>query len=129
MQVDTQWRKVQDRLEDDERCSRLEKFDRLEIFQEYIRDLEKEEDEHRKIRKVLLITISLLCFLLLVTYYIILLEVLNAYKYTEHITFICFFWMLRCFLFIMNHLGFQALIQFQVRQSAVAARNSLQVLV
>lgn len=54
IQVDTQWRKVQDRLEDDERCSRLEKFDRLEIFQEYIRDLEKEEDEQRKIKKVLL---------------------------------------------------------------------------
>ena len=52
--MDTQWRKVQDRLEDDERCSRLEKYDRLEIFQEYIRDLEKEEDEQRKIKKVLL---------------------------------------------------------------------------
>lgn len=51
---------MQDRLEDDERCSRLEKFDRLEIFQEYIRDLEKEEDEQRKIRKVLLYTILLL---------------------------------------------------------------------
>ncbi|XP_076893144.1 pre-mRNA-processing protein 40A-like [Bidens hawaiensis] len=51
IKVDTQWRKVQDRLEDDERCSRLEKIDRLEIFQEYIRDLEKEEDEQRKIKK------------------------------------------------------------------------------
>ncbi|GFY85969.1 pre-mRNA-processing protein 40A [Actinidia rufa] len=49
--VNTQWRKVQDRLEDDERCSRLEKFDRFEIFQEYIRDLEKEEEEQRKIQK------------------------------------------------------------------------------
>ncbi|KAI0499429.1 hypothetical protein KFK09_020332 [Dendrobium nobile] len=45
----TQWRKVQDRLEDDERCSRLEKIDRLEIFQEYIQDLEKEEEEQKKI--------------------------------------------------------------------------------
>ncbi|KAM7520910.1 hypothetical protein LguiB_019872 [Lonicera macranthoides] len=51
IKVDTQWRKVQDRLEDDERCSRLEKIDRLEVFQEYIRDLEKEEDEQRKIKK------------------------------------------------------------------------------
>ncbi|CAI9266373.1 unnamed protein product [Lactuca saligna] len=51
IKVDTQWRKVQDRLEDDERCSRLDKIDRLEIFQEYIRDLEKEEDEQRKIKK------------------------------------------------------------------------------
>ncbi|WOL13200.1 pre-mRNA-processing protein 40A-like isoform X1 [Canna indica] len=47
----SQWRKVQDRLEDDERCSRLEKIDRLEIFQEYVRDLEKEEEEQRKIHK------------------------------------------------------------------------------
>nr|XP_043636190.1 pre-mRNA-processing protein 40A isoform X3 [Erigeron canadensis] len=51
IKVDTQWRKVQDRLEDDERCTRLEKIDRLEIFQEYIRDLEKEEDEQRKLKK------------------------------------------------------------------------------
>ncbi|KAI3672700.1 hypothetical protein L6452_38797 [Arctium lappa] len=49
--VNTQWRKVKDRLEDDERCSRLEKIDRLEIFQEYIRDLEKEEEEKRKLKK------------------------------------------------------------------------------
>ncbi|XP_076894676.1 pre-mRNA-processing protein 40A-like isoform X2 [Bidens hawaiensis] len=46
----SQWRKVQDRLEADERCLRLEKIDRLEIFQEYIRDLEKDEEEQRKLR-------------------------------------------------------------------------------
>ncbi|KAK9166041.1 hypothetical protein Scep_001232 [Stephania cephalantha] len=51
IKVNSQWRKVQDRLEDDERCSRLEKIDRLEVFQEYIRDLEKEEEEQRKIQK------------------------------------------------------------------------------
>ncbi|KAF0919608.1 hypothetical protein E2562_030724 [Oryza meyeriana var. granulata] len=51
IKANTQWRKVQDRLEDDERCSRLEKIDRLEIFQEYIRDLEKEEEEHKRIQK------------------------------------------------------------------------------
>ncbi|GLJ52309.1 hypothetical protein SUGI_1112650 [Cryptomeria japonica] len=50
IKVDTQWRKVQDRLEDDERCSRLDKTDRLEVFQEYICDLEKEE-EKQKIQK------------------------------------------------------------------------------
>lgn len=33
IQANIQWRKVQDRLEADERCSRLEKIDRLEIFQ------------------------------------------------------------------------------------------------
>ncbi|KAF3647275.1 putative pre-mRNA-processing protein 40A-like isoform X2, partial [Capsicum annuum] len=46
----SQWRKVQDRLETDERCSHLEKIDRLEIFQEYIRDLESKEEEQRKLR-------------------------------------------------------------------------------
>ncbi|XP_031493499.1 pre-mRNA-processing protein 40A [Nymphaea colorata] len=51
IKANSQWRKVQDRLEDDERCSRLEKIDRLEIFQEYIRDLEKEEEEQRKLQK------------------------------------------------------------------------------
>ncbi|XP_042506427.1 pre-mRNA-processing protein 40A-like isoform X2 [Macadamia integrifolia] len=51
IKANSQWRKVQDRLEDDERCSRLEKIDRLEIFQEYLRDLEKEDEEHRKIEK------------------------------------------------------------------------------
>ncbi|KAH0851919.1 hypothetical protein HID58_094388 [Brassica napus] len=47
----SQWRKVQDRLEVDERCSRLEKIDQLEIFQEYLRDLEREEEERKKIQK------------------------------------------------------------------------------
>ncbi|XP_050943435.1 pre-mRNA-processing protein 40A isoform X1 [Cucumis melo] len=51
IKASSQWRKVQDRLEVDERCSRLEKIDRLEIFQEYLRDLEKEEEEQRKIQK------------------------------------------------------------------------------
>ncbi|KAL6964146.1 hypothetical protein U1Q18_035205 [Sarracenia purpurea var. burkii] len=46
----SQWRKVQDRLEADERCLCLEKMDRWEIFQEYIRDLEREEEEQMKIR-------------------------------------------------------------------------------
>lgn len=50
IKASSQWRKVQDRLEADEKCSRLEKIDRLEIFQEYLRDLEKEEEEQRKLR-------------------------------------------------------------------------------
>ncbi|KAM3321445.1 hypothetical protein P3S67_008647 [Capsicum chacoense] len=49
IKTSSQWRKVQDRLETDERCSHLEKIDRLEIFQEYIRDLESEEEEQRKL--------------------------------------------------------------------------------
>ncbi|PNT57402.2 hypothetical protein POPTR_001G289800v4 [Populus trichocarpa] len=51
IKASTQWRKVQDRLEADERCSRLEKIDRIEIFQDYLHDLEKEEEEQRKIHK------------------------------------------------------------------------------
>ncbi|RDX79377.1 Pre-mRNA-processing protein 40B, partial [Mucuna pruriens] len=51
IKASTQWRKVQDRLEADERCARLEKIDRLEIFQDYLRDLEKEEEEQKKIQK------------------------------------------------------------------------------
>ncbi|KAL5706672.1 hypothetical protein ACHQM5_024810 [Ranunculus cassubicifolius] len=51
IKVDSLWRKVQDQLEDDERCSRLEKIDRLEVFQDYIRDLEKEEEEQKKLLK------------------------------------------------------------------------------
>nr|GEW53715.1 pre-mRNA-processing protein 40A-like isoform X1 [Tanacetum cinerariifolium] len=46
----SQWRRVQDRLETNESCSRLEKLDRLEIFQEYVRELEKDEEEQRKLR-------------------------------------------------------------------------------
>ncbi|CAK7347390.1 unnamed protein product [Dovyalis caffra] len=51
IKANSQWRKIQDRLEDDERCLRLEKLDRLLIFQDYIRDLEKEEEEQKKIQK------------------------------------------------------------------------------
>ncbi|CAO2165121.1 unnamed protein product [Urochloa humidicola] len=51
IKVTTQWRKVQERLEDDERCSRLEKIDRLDVFQGYIRHLEKEEEEQKQIQK------------------------------------------------------------------------------
>ena len=35
IKLNSQWRKVQDRLEDDERYLRLEKIDRLLIFQVY----------------------------------------------------------------------------------------------
>ncbi|PNT63725.1 hypothetical protein BRADI_4g20404v3 [Brachypodium distachyon] len=51
IKANTQWRKVQDRLEDDEHCSRLEKIDRLDIFQEYIWDLEEKEEEQKWIQK------------------------------------------------------------------------------
>ncbi|KAI5563702.1 hypothetical protein POPTR_014G013100v4 [Populus trichocarpa] len=51
IKASSQWRKIQDRLEDDERCLCLEKLDRLLIFQDYIRDLEKEEEEQKKIQK------------------------------------------------------------------------------
>ncbi|KAL9660333.1 hypothetical protein QQ045_025146 [Rhodiola kirilowii] len=51
IKASTQWRRVQDRLEDDERCLRLEKVDRLLVFQDYIRDLEVEEEEQKKLQK------------------------------------------------------------------------------
>ncbi|KAM0838514.1 hypothetical protein ACQ4PT_060925 [Festuca glaucescens] len=51
IKANSQWRKVQERLEDDERCFRLEKIDRLDVFQEYIRHLEKEEEEQRRMQK------------------------------------------------------------------------------
>uniref|UniRef100_A0A2P2MEM0 Pre-mRNA-processing protein 40A isoform X3 n=1 Tax=Rhizophora mucronata TaxID=61149 RepID=A0A2P2MEM0_RHIMU len=51
IKVNSQWRKIQDRLEDDERFFCLEKVDRLRIFQDYIRDLEGEEEEQKKIQK------------------------------------------------------------------------------
>ncbi|PQP95676.1 pre-mRNA-processing protein 40A-like [Prunus yedoensis var. nudiflora] len=51
IKVNSQWRKVQDFLEDDERCLHLEKLDRLLIFQDYICDLEKQEEEQKKVQK------------------------------------------------------------------------------
>ncbi|CAM8979235.1 unnamed protein product [Rhodiola kirilowii] len=51
IKASTQWRRVQDRLEDDERCARLEKVDRLLVFQDYIRDLEMQEEEQKKLQK------------------------------------------------------------------------------
>ena len=40
IKANIQWRKIKDWLKDDERCLRLEKCDHIEIFQEYICDLE-----------------------------------------------------------------------------------------
>ncbi|GFP87572.1 pre-mRNA-processing protein 40a [Phtheirospermum japonicum] len=51
IKVDSQWRKIQDQLEDDERCTRLDKIERLDIFQDYIRELEKEDEEQKKRQK------------------------------------------------------------------------------
>jgi pre-mRNA-processing factor 40 len=51
LKAGTQWRKIQDRLEDDDRCSCLEKIDRLIGFEEYILDLEKEEEELKRVEK------------------------------------------------------------------------------
>ncbi|PHT74964.1 hypothetical protein T459_22241 [Capsicum annuum] len=49
-EASSQWQKVQDRLETDKRCSRLEKIDRLEIFQEEFRKAErKNRDGFRKL--------------------------------------------------------------------------------
>ncbi|KAJ8766677.1 hypothetical protein K2173_004501 [Erythroxylum novogranatense] len=49
IKVNSQWRKIQDRLEDDERCLRLEKLDRLLAYQEKMRRTErKNHDAFRK---------------------------------------------------------------------------------
>ncbi|KMZ70651.1 Pre-mRNA-processing protein 40A [Zostera marina] len=49
IKVNTRWRKVHNLRDDDERCSSLDKIEQLEIFQGYIHDLEKEEEEQKKI--------------------------------------------------------------------------------
>ncbi|CAI8606206.1 unnamed protein product [Vicia faba] len=51
VKVNSHWRKIQDRLEDDDRHLLLEKIDRLLVYQDYIRDLEKEEEEQKRIQK------------------------------------------------------------------------------
>ncbi|KAJ4917361.1 Pre-mRNA-processing protein 40A [Raphanus sativus] len=51
IKASTQWRKIQDRLEDDERSASLEKIDRLIGFEDYINDLEKEEEELKRVEK------------------------------------------------------------------------------
>lgn len=51
IKANSQWRKVKDRLEGDQRCSRLDTMDQLKIFQEYVGDLEKEEEEQKRIQK------------------------------------------------------------------------------
>ncbi|XP_073028401.1 pre-mRNA-processing protein 40A-like [Primulina eburnea] len=54
IKANSQWRKIQHHLENDGRCSRLEKIERLEIFQvnicPYIPNLELVEEEQRKLR-------------------------------------------------------------------------------
>lgn len=80
LKANSQWRKVKDRLEADQRCSRLDTMDQLKIFQvsfladywclvlskcsfsvganlriwlkEYVGDLEKDEEEQKRIQKV-----------------------------------------------------------------------------
>ncbi|KAI4339808.1 hypothetical protein MLD38_024708 [Melastoma candidum] len=51
IKVTSQWRKIVDLLGDDERCLRLEKIDKLLVFQDYIHDLLKEEEEQKKLQK------------------------------------------------------------------------------
>ncbi|KAI5391628.1 Pre-mRNA-processing protein 40A [Lathyrus oleraceus] len=51
VKVNSHWRKIQDRLEDDDRHLLLKKIDRLLVYKDYIRDLEKEEEEQKRIQK------------------------------------------------------------------------------
>eukprot|EP00238_Polyblepharides_amylifera_P010460 CAMPEP_0196575320 /NCGR_PEP_ID=MMETSP1081-20130531/4825_1 /TAXON_ID=36882 /ORGANISM="Pyramimonas amylifera, Strain CCMP720" /LENGTH=1005 /DNA_ID=CAMNT_0041893583 /DNA_START=53 /DNA_END=3071 /DNA_ORIENTATION=- len=51
VKVDSQWRKVHEKLEDDPVCKALDSADRLDVFQEYMRDLEKVEAEQKLLEK------------------------------------------------------------------------------
>ena len=46
---DSVWRKVHERLEDEPAARALDKIDRLEVFQEYIRELERAEAAARQV--------------------------------------------------------------------------------
>ncbi|KAL3926167.1 MAG: hypothetical protein SGPRY_003424 [Prymnesium sp.] len=46
--VRSQWRKVQSQLQDEESFRHLEKIDRLQVFEEYIRELEQQEEQQKQ---------------------------------------------------------------------------------
>jgi len=47
--VTAQWRKVKEQFQEDPAFTSLEKFDRLAVFEEYIRELEKQEEESKRV--------------------------------------------------------------------------------
>eukprot|EP00898_Chlorokybus_atmophyticus_P006575 jgi/Chlat1/6919/Chrsp52S06597 len=47
----SQWRKVQEKIEDDPRYEAVDKIDRLDVFQDYIKELEKKELEQKQLEK------------------------------------------------------------------------------
>jgi len=49
--VKTQWRRFKDQYGDDQRYRALEKLDRLNLFEEYVRNLEKKDADEKKIRE------------------------------------------------------------------------------
>lgn len=46
--VATQWRKIKDQFRDDKVFQALDKADRLTVFEDYIRDLERLEEEKKR---------------------------------------------------------------------------------
>ncbi|KAL4419958.1 hypothetical protein ABPG75_007056 [Micractinium tetrahymenae] len=51
IKFDTAWRKAQDRLAGEPEYDSLDKLDRLQVFEEYIRELERQEREEREREK------------------------------------------------------------------------------
>jgi len=46
--ISSQWRKIKELFKDDINFKALEKFDRLVVFEDYVRDLEKVEEEKKR---------------------------------------------------------------------------------
>jgi hypothetical protein len=46
-----QWRKVHDRLEKDQRCYQIDPIDQVEVFEDYVRELETKEKEEKRIKR------------------------------------------------------------------------------
>jgi len=50
--VKSQWRKVQELLQNEEAFSQLAKIDRLTVFEDYIKDLDRKENEEKQLEKM-----------------------------------------------------------------------------
>jgi len=50
--VKSQWRKVQELLQNEEAFNQLAKIDRLTVFEDYVKDLERKENEEKQLEKM-----------------------------------------------------------------------------
>jgi len=46
--INSQWRKIKEQFKEDETFKILDKIDRLQVFEDYIRDLERDEEDKKK---------------------------------------------------------------------------------